>query len=101
MGYAGKYTGGSQDASESGGDASLDTSESGASGQTDAYQNYLHQYTEGSQDSASPLELSEKSEKKSSEGHARRLQEVKSKKPQGNNYQQYMNQYAGGQGGGS
>merc|ERR1711904_638234 len=93
-------TGGSQDASESGGDASLDTSESGASGQTDAYQNYLHQYTEGSQDSASPLELLEKSEKKSSEGHARRLQEVKSKNSQGN-YQQYMNQYAGAQGGGS
>merc|ERR1711904_202591 len=87
--YAGKYTGGSQGASES-------------EGQKDAYDKYLDKFNEGSQDAASPLELAEKSEKKSSEGHARRLQEIKSKpsNSQGN-YQQYMNQYAGGQGGGS
>merc|ERR1712193_577438 len=83
--YAGKYTGGSQGASES-------------EGQKDAYDKYLDKFNEGSQDAASPLDLAEKS----SEGHARRFQETKSKTSTSNsqgNYQQYMNLYAGGQDG--
>jgi len=126
--YASKYTGG-QGGSESG----ADFQQSG--GQGDSYQQYLQSSTDGtsddtSSDDAAPLELAEKPEesvaKKSSDSHARRLQElgtsglqkelqelqghlsakkkkeVESTDSQGNskgNYQQYMNQYAGGQGG--